>query len=164
MKPASSLARSLSAPCKPLLTAGRRAVAITALSLFLCSGVARLEAQQGSGCIGYCGNGIAVGIGAIAGGLAVVGIALAVNHDHHFVKGCVSAGAGGPQLQTSDSTMYSLEGDPAAIKVGEMVKFHGSKVRKPKGSVTRVFRVDKLKKDYGPCQAKPVQPPAIGAD
>ena len=111
-----------------------------------------------SGCIGYCGNGVAIGIGAIAGGGAALGILLAVNHDRHLLQGCVSTGSDGPQLQTSDAKIYALRGDPAVIKVGDRVKFHGNRMRKARGDKgNQVFKVDKIKKDYGPCRATQTQ-------
>lgn len=103
----------------------------------------------------------------IAGGIAIIGavaavvIIIAVNHDHHTLKGCVSSGPNGPELQTSDSKTYSLEGDSSTIKVGDMVKFHGSKTKKTKdGSGHQVFKVEQMKRDYGPCHV--TSAPAAG--
>lgn len=133
----------------------RVAVAVT-LGLVLGSAQSSRAQTFPSGCIGYCGNGVAIGIGAVAGGLAAVGILLAVNHDHHFLRGCVSNGPNGPQLLTSDSKTWFLKADPSTIKAGEELKFHGSRMKKTKDSGdARYFQVDKLKKDYGPCHAPP---------
>ena len=94
-------------------------------------------------------------IGAVVGVAAVVAVVVvvAVNHDHHVLKGCVFSDGDGIKLKSTDSQTYKLEGDPTAIKVGERIKFHGSKVKKTKDSQgDQVFRVESIKKDYGPCR------------
>lgn len=107
-------------------------------------------------------NAVVGGSVAIVGAVAAVAIVFAVTHDHHTLKGCVSSGPNGPELQTSDSKTYSLEGDSSAIKVGDMVKFHGSKVKKAKDSkANQVFFFEEMKKNYGPCHVTAV--PAAGA-
>lgn len=69
------------------------------------------------------------------------------------MQGCIFSDADGLKLRTGDAKVYTLEGDVAKIKVGDRVKFHGSKVKKTKGGSTgdQVFVVEKLSKDYGPC-------------
>ncbi len=140
-------------------TLNRRVGIAVVVSLALLLGSARqASAQTGfpSGCIGYCGNGIVIGIPVTAAAIATVGILLAVNHSRHFLKGCVATGPDGLELETSDSTMYFLAGDEAAIRPGEMVKVHGSHMKKSKdGKAGRGFNVSQLKKDYGPCSVKP---------
>jgi hypothetical protein len=129
------------------------------VSVALLVGAARpAEAQFPSGCVGYCGNGIVIGIVVTAAAIATVGVLLAVNHYHHFVKGCVATGPNGLELETSDSTVYFLAGDRAAIRPGEMVKLHGSRMKKSKdGKAGRGFNVSQLKKDYGPCHVAAAQ-------
>lgn len=89
---------------------------------------------------------------------AVVGTTVAVtytvqNH-HHTLVGCVFTGPGGMQLRRGDATVFSLEGETAAVKAGERVKLHGSKVKQTKDSTGKqVFLVEKVKRDYGPCAA-----------
>ena len=96
--------------------------------------------------------GAAAGIGA---GIAVL-IVVAVNADSHTITGCVVSGPGGPELQTSEKR-YALEGDAGNIRVGDRVKLHGSRLRKTKDQPgDQVYRVEKIKKDYGPCPVKPV--------
>lgn len=129
---------------------------LVSLALLVCA--ARPADAQGfpSGCIGYCGDGIVIGIVVVAGAIATVGILLAVNHSHHFLKGCVASGPNGLELETSDSTVYFLAGDQAAIRPGERVKLHGSRMKKAKdGKPGRGFNVSQLKKDYGPCSVTP---------
>jgi hypothetical protein len=81
-----------------------------------------------------------------------VGITLTVENQHHTITGCVFSDDGGLKLRTSDSKIHTLEGN-TALKTGDRVKFHGSKVKKAKGNDTGsdVFVVQELRKDYGPC-------------
>jgi len=146
--PSAARSRRFTSPSR-----SRRKLTVAAsLAVLLCAS-ANARAQVPSGCIGYCGNGIAIGIGAIVGGGAALAVFLAVNHDRHFLHGCVSNGSDGPQLRTSDARIFALQGDPAVIKVGDRVKVHGARLRKAKDSKgNQVFKVDKVKKDYGPCQ------------
>ena len=98
--------------------------------------------------------GAAVGVGAVVAAVTIV----AVNHSHHTLNGCVFAGQNGLQLRTSDSKTYAIEGDAADIKAGDKVKLHGSRVKKTKDSSgDQVFKVEKLKKDYGPCHVTPAE-------
>lgn len=101
--------------------------------------------------------GVAVGIGAA---IAIVTL-VAVNHSHHTLKGCVLAGPNGLRLKTSDTKIYSIEGDAAGIKVGDNVKVHGSKIKKAKDADgEQVFKVEKISKDYGPCKFGLAQAPS----
>jgi hypothetical protein len=51
---------------------------------------------------------------------------------------------------------YALAGVTENIKVGDLVRFHGSKVRKVKDSTgDQTFAVQKISKDFGPCTVKP---------
>ena len=124
------------------------------LTVFLCSGATSPTNCSG----GTIGGGPSAGevYGAAAGvgaGIAIV-ILVAVNASHHTVTGCVRSGLNGLELQTSDKR-YSLEGDAASIKVGDRVKIHGSRVKKTKDQTgDQVFRIEKIKKDCGPCPAK----------
>ena len=127
-------------------------IAFAALTALLCSGSTSPATCQSSGSIGPSEGevvGAAVGVGAA---IAVVTV-VAVDHSHHTLKGCVFTGPNGLRLQTSDSKVYAIEGDAASIKAGDKVKFHGSKVKKTKDSSgDQVFKVEKVSKDYGPCQ------------
>ena len=92
--------------------------------------------------------------------VAVV-VVVEVNKSHHTLSGCVTSGPSGLLLQTSDAKTYALEGDAASIKVGDRIKFHGSKVKKTKDSAgDQVFKVEQIKKDYGPCPVGPAAPNA----
>jgi hypothetical protein len=128
---------------------GRR-LRITALALvasLACSGTTSCTKTQAG-----------LAIGGVAAGLVLttVGITIAIKDQHdHTVRGCVYSDAGGFKLRTNDSKIYTLEGEPAALKVGDRVKFHGTKAKKTKADGTghQVFVVEQLSKDYGPCPA-----------
>jgi hypothetical protein len=137
----------------------RGIAAVTTFALVLSPAASSIsDGQQSSGCIGVCNStivGAAVGIGAA---VATVAIIIAVNHDHHILKGCVFSGSNGPELQTSDAKTFALAGDAAGIKVGDRVKLHGSKAKKIKDSTgPAVFKVEKLDRDYGPCPVPPAR-------
>ena len=104
-----------------------------------------------------CGpsKGQEVAVVAIVGG--VVGTAIAVpvviSHNHHNLKGCVISGGNGVQVVQDDTKTFTLVGAPADIKVGDMVRLHGVKVKAKKGSNDGpTFVVEKFTKDYGPCK------------
>jgi hypothetical protein len=150
----------------PIPRAGRRSgvAAFAALAVLLCSGATTSPTgcPGGSGSIGPSNGEV---VGAAVGIAAVIAVAIIVpveiSHSHHTLKGCVFAGPNGIELQTSDNKTYSLEGDAASIKAGDMIKFHGSKVKKTKDTTgDQVFQVQKLTKDYGPCKvvAQPASP------
>jgi hypothetical protein len=98
---------------------------------------------------------VGIAIGAVAGTALVVGTVVAINHDHHILKGCVSPGPDGLQLtRDSDKKVFSLVGAPADIKPGEKVKLHGTKQKKQKGSPgNQQFVVERVTKDFGRCEA-----------
>lgn len=132
--------------------------AFAVLTGILCSGsTAPTTCQSSGGSIGPSeGEVIAAGVGVVAV-IATVTV-VAVNHSHHTLKGCVYSGPSGLRLKTSDSKIYSIEGDAASIKVGDRVKFHGSKVKKAKDADgDQVFKVENVSKDYGPCKVEMAQ-------
>ncbi len=96
--------------------------------------------------------GASIGIVAAVGAVGV-GTAIAVNHAHHRLQGCVSTGPDGLQLtRDSDKKTFSLVG--ADVKSGQRVKLHGTKKKKGKGNPgNQEFVVDKVTKDLGPCVA-----------
>jgi hypothetical protein len=87
----------------------------------------------------------------VAGAIVTGGIFFAIHHEHHFLKGCIAGGPNGTELQTSDAKLYRLEGDSLLIPAGHRVRLHGSRKKARDGHP--VFRVNGLKRDYGPCQA-----------
>lgn len=124
----------------------------------LCTG-----ASSPTGCTPVPGNigpsnaelaGAVIGIGAVIA-VAII-VPVEISHSHHNLTGCVVTAANGLELRTSDAKTYSLEGDAAGIKVGDKVKIHGSKIKKTKDSTgPGVFKVDQIKRNYGPCPVAP---------
>jgi hypothetical protein len=98
-------------------------------------------------------DGIAVGIVAFI----VVGtvVLVEVNKSHHNLKGCVTAGPDGLTLHTEgNNKVYALTGVPANVKVGDVIKVHGSKSKGKKDSAgDQDFAVAKMSRDFGPCKA-----------
>ena len=135
-------------------------VSMIAVSLFLFCGqsapVACNAPQQQIG----PSKGEVIGVGVAAVGVIVIGtvVLVHVHNSHHTIKGCVVAGPSGVQIKSgtgSDMKTYTLSGD-TNVKVGDLVKVHGSKVKKVKNSTDdQTFIVEKLNKDYGPCAATP---------
>jgi hypothetical protein len=104
-------------------------------------------------------------IGAAVGIVAVVVVGtvvlVEVNKSHHNLKGCVTAGPDGLTLHTEgNGKTYALTGVPANVKVGDVIKVHGSKSKGQKDSAgDQDFAVEKMSRDYGPCKAL-LAPPA----
>ena len=121
----------------------QRIIAFAVFAALVCSGATSCTRTQ----VGLS----AAAIAAILVG-TTVGVTYAVKNSHHTLQGCVFSDANGLKLRTSDAKVYTLEGEAATIKVGDRVKFHGSKLKKTKDSTgDQVFVVEKLSKDYGPC-------------
>jgi hypothetical protein len=101
-------------------------------------------------------TGEVVGAGVAVGAIVVGTVVLVHVHDSHIIKGCVFAGPNGVEIRTDNGTKtYTLAGDPN-VKVGDLVKLHGTKVKKVKDSTgDQTFTVEKLNKDYGPCKTTP---------
>jgi hypothetical protein len=132
-------------------------IAFAALSCFLlCGATAPEGCPSGSQPIGPSSGeivGVTVGVVAVVvfGTIAIVGI----NHSHHVIKGCVTAGPDGIELHTEDThKIYALAGITANVKVGDIVKVNGSKNKHQKDSAgDEDFMVQKIGRDYGPCKA-----------
>ena len=133
----------------------RGLLAMGALIPFFCCGA---SAPTGCKPTNTGGNGtIVAGISVIAGVAVATVVLVEVNHSHHTLRGCVTAGSNGMQLETlNDKKTYMLEGNVLDYKIGELVQLHGSKVKLTKDNRgEQVFRVDRLSKDLGPCDASP---------
>jgi hypothetical protein len=128
-------------------------VSMIALSSFLLCG-----ASAPTDCKGSFGpsTGEVVGIGVAIGATIVIGtvVLVHVNHSHHEIRGCVTSGPNGLQVENeSDKKIYTLIGVPSNVKVGDIVKVHGDKEKQAKGSpANQDFKVEKMSKDYGPCK------------
>ncbi len=137
-------------------------VAIALASLVCCVSFGPTACTNGPGqsSIGSFGpTGAQVTAAAIGVGGAVVAtvVLIEVHRSHHTLKGCVSNGQNGLEVQPEgEPKAFALAGDTANIKVGDMVRFHGAKEKKVKGSAgNRTFTVEKINRDYGPCKLSP---------
>lgn len=96
--------------------------------------------------------GIAILTGVVVGAVVLIEI-----HRHRSLKGCVSSGPGGLQLQNvKDGKTYTLVGATNQAQPGEILQLRGSKQKQSKRHRTEdndelTFVVKKMKKDYGPC-------------
>src|SRR5260370_19724429 len=151
--------KTVSAPnltMKPSLA--RRRMAAFALTSFVSFGVITMD-----GCDSQSFNiGPSKGqvVGAILGAAVVLGgttaVLIEVHHKHHTVKGCVSSGANGLQVESDDKKTYLLTGNTLNIKTDTLLKLHGAKLRNPKHSAgAPTFEVEKVSKDYGPYRVSP---------
>lgn len=137
-----------------LLLRTRLVSTLTLTSVVTCS-LLSLDGCKGQNFnIGPSGGEIA---GIIVGAAVVVGGTTAIliheNHSHHRVKGCVSSGSNGLQIQTDNKQTWLLTGNTPDIQVGDLLKLQGNKVRKPKHSTSeQTFEVEKITKDLGPCK------------
>ena len=127
---------------------------MTALTAYLFCGMAAPTTCKGSS----SGDGGLIAAGVVVTG-AVVATAVAVPlviHGHHTLKGCVTEGEDGLQIEdTGNQLTYALTGLTPDVKAGDHVSLHGLKIKAPKGSKENpTFNVTKINKDYGPCQAK----------
>ena len=137
----------------------KKMVAISLASLVCCVSVGPTACTNGVGqsSIGSFGptggqiTAAAIGVGAVVVGTVVL---IEVHHSHHTVKGCVFSGQNGIEVQTQGGMeTYALAGETANIKVGDLVRFHGTKGKKVKGSAGNpTFSVEKVSRDYGPCK------------
>jgi hypothetical protein len=130
-------------------------LAMIAFALFLCCGQATpAYGQLQFGNIGPS-KGEIVGAGVAVGAIVVAVIVVVHIHNSHILKGCVVAGPNGRELRTGNGEKtYALSGGQD-LKAGDLVKLHGTKVKKAKGDAEQAFTVEKLNKDYGPCKATP---------
>jgi hypothetical protein len=131
-------------------------VSLAAVSIFLlCGDTAPASCNQTQ--IGPS-KGEVIGVGVAAVAVVVIGTVtlVHVHNSHHTIKGCVVAGPNGVQIRSDNGgKTYTLAGS-TNVKVGDLVKVHGDKVKKVKGSTDdETFTVEKLNKDYGPCKVTP---------
>jgi len=138
---------------------------IIVLSLFICCGASSGNCNGNNSNFGNIGPstgevvGAAVAVGAVVAVTAVV--LVKVDHSHHTIKGCVFSGANGLELRTDDNKTYALSGTTADLAPGNTVRLHGNRQKPPKGtSGDSSFIVQKMQKNYGPCQALAAAPSA----
>jgi len=105
-------------------------------------------------------------VGATVGIVAVLVVGtvviVEVSKSHHRLKGCVTAGPNGLELHDAgNQKVYALTGITANVKVGDIIQVHGSKQKGQKDSAgAQDFKVEKMNRDYGPCQASLAAAPA----
>jgi hypothetical protein len=143
----------------------RPATAITlALTLLLCCGAT-------SGSCNSSDDNFSVGpskgqvIGATVGAAAVIAAAIIVpveiSKSHHTLKGCIFSTPAGLQLRTTDNKTYALAGTTADLSPGSTVRMHGNRQKHDKNAPgDQLFLVQKMQKNYGPCQALASTQPA----
>jgi hypothetical protein len=96
-------------------------------------------------------------VATLTGAVALIGagIYLAIRHGHS-VKGCVSDGPHGLQLNAQDGQSLLLLGATNDIKAGHLIKVTASRKAKVSGvSDEPSYIGDKLDKDYGACTVEP---------
>jgi hypothetical protein len=131
-------------------------VSMVALTSFLFCGMT--APQQ---CNTNNGHGTAIGVGALVAVGVGTAIIIAVHSSHHNLKGCAYSDKDGLHIKDGDTTKdFILTGATPNIKVGDVVKVHGSKVKQAKGVTgDQMFVVEKVSKDYGVCGAQPATTP-----
>ncbi len=132
-----------------------RLIAKLLLPSLLASTLMPLEGCKGQKLnIGPSGGEVA---GVIIGAAVIIGGTTAIlvheSHAHHQVKGCVSSGANGLQIETADKKTWLLTGNTPNIQAGNLVKLHGNKIKQPRQATTApTFDVEKIDKDFGTCK------------
>jgi len=103
------------------------------------------------------GHGTAIAVAVVAGIAVGTVVIIAVHSSHHNIKGCAYSDKDGLHIKDGDTAKnFVLTGATPNIKVGDIVKVHGSKVKQTKGEPgDQTFVVEKLSKDYGVCAAQP---------
>jgi hypothetical protein len=99
-------------------------------------------------------NGQVIGIGAgIAAAGAVIGIGTYYAFKHgHSVTGCARSGPDGMTLTSeSGKQTYTLIGEVAGIKAGDRVRVSGKKSKQASAGAPQ-FLVEKVSRDFGPCE------------
>lgn len=134
----------------------QRVVALALASLVCCTAVGPTGCTTGplqSSSGGFGPSGAAVTAAAIGVGAGVVGVVILVHHNSHTRKGCILSGPNGLEVR-SDSTTLDITGVTASAKVGDLYRLHGSMTKRAKHATgNRTFVVEKVGKDFGPCQA-----------
>lgn len=135
------------------------------LSLLICCGATSGSCNNNNGGLGDIGpsKGEVIGVGIAA--VAVVAVAIIVpveiSKSHHTLQGCVFTTPSGLELRTTDSRTYALSGTTADIAPGNTLRLHGNRQKHDKDATgDQVFLVQKMQKNYGPCQALAQTTPA----
>jgi hypothetical protein len=137
------------------------ATAVTlALSTLLCCGATSGSCNTSNDQIGPSkGEVVGVAVAAVAVVAVAAVVLVEVSHSHHTLKGCVFNGANGLELRTDDNKTYTLSGTTGNIAPGNTVRLHGDRKKAPKGTISDPeFFIQKMEKNYGPCQALALPP------
>jgi hypothetical protein len=142
-------------------------IAFAALSSFLlCGATSPTTCNDNAKPIGPS-TGEVVGVGiAVAGTIVVATVVLVKVHNSHYnLKGCVTAGPDGLKLhENGNGKSYSLTGVTANVKVGDIIKVHGAKLKHQRDSAgDQDFAVEEIGRDFGPCKAVLAPPPGTAA-
>jgi hypothetical protein len=135
---------------------GTGMVSMTCLAVLLQSGTTMQSCnttQQPASIGPSKGEVIGAAVGVVA--IVVVGtvVLVEVHNSHHTIKGCVTSGPSGLQVQDADNThIYNVTGVTTGVKVGDVVRLHGDKQKKVKGDPGQGFVIQKINKDYGACK------------
>jgi hypothetical protein len=145
---------------------GPTTAVLLAISLLVCCGATSGSCNNSNNSnfsIGPSkGEVIGVAVGAVAIVAAVIIIPVEINKSHHTLKGCVLSTPAGLELRTDDNKTYTLSGTTADISPGNTVRLHGDRRKTPKGAAADPeFVIQKMQKNYGPCQALASPQPAL---
>jgi hypothetical protein len=110
------------------------------------------------------GQVIGVTVAAVAVVAAAIIIPVEVSKSHHTLKGCILSTPSGLELHTTDNKTYALSGATADLSPGSTVRIHGDRQKHDKNTTgDQLFIVQKMQKNFGPCQvfapAKPAPAP-----
>jgi hypothetical protein len=149
------------------ISAGPAICFVALSSLLLCGATSPTSCSSSSNSgltLGPSNGEIGAAVGIVAGVAVGTVVLVEVNKSHHNLKGCVTTGPDGLTLHSEgNSKVYALTGVPANVKVGDVIKVHGSKSKGQKDSAgDQDFAVEKMNRDYGSCKAL-LAPPAVTA-
>ena len=137
------------------------------LSLLICCGATGGSCNNNNSFNVGPSKGEVVGVAVAA--VAVVAVAIIipveVSKSHHTLKGCIFSTASGLELRTIDNKTYALSGTMTDVTPGNTLRLHGDRQKHDKNATgEQLFLVQKMQKNYGPCQAlapsAPSAPPA----
>ena len=127
---------------------GALLLALLACAVYPKTASAQYTMGTGSPSYGSSGKAIGIGVGAAAGGAALLYVAM---HHHASVDGCVARVNDGFTLTDAKSgETYSLLADTGDIKAGEKLRLSGKKSKDAEGMPA--FEVKKVVKNLGGCQ------------
>lgn len=127
---------------------------ILGLSLLVCCGATSGSCNTSDEQIGPSkGEVVGVAVAAVAVVAAAIIIPVEISKSHHTLKGCILSTPAGLELRTDDNKTYALSGTTAGLAPGSTIRLHGDKQKHDKNATgDQVFVVQKMQKNYGPCQ------------